>query len=116
MQDQELEQEAFSEAELPETPDRVDGRGQFAKKVKAVGEQVDGFEVRLRHIEELVEGIHAKLDKAGMLDPEDIEFLWENFSAMTEVVSALRRVNGFPPLAEFEGTRLRRRKKEHEDG
>lgn len=111
MADTETAQTEDAVTDPPETfqNPRTDGRGWFAKKVKELDDNmarlaalVEGFDARIREMEEV--GRNFK--------QEEIDFLWQNFEDMTEVVSALRRVNGFPPLAEFEGTRQRRRMKE----
>ena len=91
-------------------------RGWFGVAVKDLINRVNAIEERLARLEANQVSFENTLEKLGALqDPEEIEYLWKNFEDMTEVVSSLRRASGFPPLAEFEGSRQRRRVRERKE-
>lgn len=88
-------------------------KGYFGTAVKKAELDIAELRAEMAALTEQMTNLEEKLDKFGELrDPEDQDYLWQNFEQLVEIVSALRRTAGFSPLAEFEGTKQRRRKQE----
>jgi len=81
-------------------------RGQFAAKVARHTQEIAELKEQVAVLIAEVEALRQ------LIDPQEIDYIWQNMKDMTEIISALRRYNGFQPLAEFSGTKARRRKSE----
>lgn len=106
--------EAVPGPEVAGMADKVEpqegAKGWFAWRLKQLSDESELVDERMARIEQTFDGINAKLDQISeLLNPEEIEWIWENFRELTEVISALRRTQGLPALSEFVGTRNRRR-------
>jgi len=98
---------------LEEVIDDKPEKGWFGKTVKKHEAQLAQVETLLGGINDQLHALLERIEKMETVrDPEEMDDLWLNFERLTEVVSALRRINSFPPLAEFEGSRNRRLRKE----
>ena len=86
--------------------EEMKGRGSFGIRVRDIGNRVTVLEARMTVIEEVLKKIQEAVD------PKTIDWLWDNFEEMRDVVSATRRHVGLPSLSEFSGSKERRRMKE----
>lgn len=89
------------------------GRGWFAWRLKEVSDIVDGQEETIALLYDTCAELAQENETLRALcDPEEIEFIHQNFTEIVDILNALRRINRFPALSELGGTRGRRQKAE----
>ena len=80
--------------------------GRFGTRVQELNDRVAALEERAEAVEEIARKV------LELVDPGELDAIWENFREMTEILSNVRRHVGLSPLNEFVGSKMRRRLQE----